>query len=700
MGSLPQDDYFSPIFHHLSILQEVLQASTTADFLVRSYYRSFNGFAAKLTDEERRKLAGMDRVVSVFPSRALQLHTTRSWDFMGFTDAVKRNPIVESDVIVGVFDSGIWPESESFNDEGFGPPPVKWKGTCRGGKNFTCNNKIIGAQYFPPDEANSARDFDGHGSHTASTAAGNKVADVSFYGLAQGNARGGVPSARIAAYKVCSDGASCSDVDILSAFDQAIADGVDIISISLGANSARDFAEDSIAIGAFHAMVKGILTVNSAGNSGPTPSTVSSVAPWMLSVAASTTDRQIIDRVILGNGTVLVGNSINSFTLDGTKFPLINGGDASTNIDMKGTTNCCDGCLDSELARGKIVVCLQPEDTSEALRAGAMGSIVRNIENNVVPFPTSGLSYQDFLSLDTYMISTENPQATILSSEVITDAAAPTVDSFSSRGPNNIAPEILKPDISAPGVDILAAFSPLASPSGTSEDKRSVKYSILSGTSMSCPHATGAAAYVKTFHPDWSPSAIKSALMTTASAMDASRHPSHEFAYGAGHINPGSAVHPGLVYEAFEDDYVSMLCSMGYDSKKVEAIAGSSFTCSGDVNASPKDLNYPSMVVHVEPGKPFTVELKREVKNVGLGNSRYDSKVVTSDDGVSVTVEPTSLFFETSREKKSFVVSVSGGGLPESSMASASLVWFDGAHSVTSPIVVYTNKGPDTEFPI
>lgn len=152
------------------------------------------------------------------------------------------------------------------------------------------------------DSDDSARDIEGHGSHTASTAPGNKINGVSFYGIAEGNARGGVPSTRIAAYKVCFD-SRCLEADILAGFDNAISDGVDFISISIGSVSAKDLTEDSIAIGSFHAMTKGILTLNGAGNEGPQTSSASSVAPWMVSVAASTTDRQIITTVVLGDGT-------------------------------------------------------------------------------------------------------------------------------------------------------------------------------------------------------------------------------------------------------------------------------------------------------------------------------------------------------------------------------------------------------------
>ncbi|KAF1858844.1 hypothetical protein Lal_00028217 [Lupinus albus] len=181
----------------------------------------------------------------------------------GLSQSVKRNRSIESDVVIGVLDTSVWPESDSFKDEGFGPVPKNWKGSCAGGKNFTCNKKIIGARYYIED---TAIDLDGHGSHTTSTAAGNYVHRASFFGLAKGTARGGVPFARIAAYKVCTE-LGCDSSAILSAFDDAIADGVSINSISIGSSYQYFFEEDPIAIGSFHAMAGGILAVNSAEQS-------------------------------------------------------------------------------------------------------------------------------------------------------------------------------------------------------------------------------------------------------------------------------------------------------------------------------------------------------------------------------------------------------------------------------------------------
>ncbi|KAM6578091.1 hypothetical protein CsatB_029928 [Cannabis sativa] len=548
---------------------------------------------------------------------------------MGLHETTSRIPTVESDTIVGVIDTGIWPESESFSDEGFGPPPKKWKGACQGGKNFTCNNKIIGARYYPSvTEDESARDSEGHGSHTASTAAGNNVKNVSFYGLKEGIARGGVPSARIAAYKVCSP-TGCYSEAMLAAFDDAIADGVDIITISMSSPMLETLELDPISIGAFHAMKKGILTTNSAGNSGPFLQTLTSVAPWLMTVAASTTDQQIIDKIVLGNGTTIIGSAVNTFRLNGTNFPLVHGKDASRNCSNLMAGLCNNGCLDNNLVKGKIVLCDSIKGIGEAYKAGALGCIVYNDALNgassVVPFPASTLTHGDYTSILSYISSTKDPRAMILKSEVTRDSSAPTVASFSSRGPNVIIPDILK---------VHAVLSP-------------------------------------------------------SSVMHNTRNPSGEFGYGSGHVNPVQAINPGLVYEALEDDYIKFLCNIGFDENKVRLISGDNSSCTnGSEKGSPKDLNYPSMIARVPVNKPFKIKFQRRVKNVGEANSIYKAKI-SSTSLIGIKVVPEILSFKSLNEVKSFSVIVEGGGLTNKSMVSASLVWSDNTHTVRNPIVLH-----------
>ncbi|KAK1549997.1 hypothetical protein Q3G72_012108 [Acer saccharum] len=480
MGSKPKGQLSTSALH-MSMLRQVAGRNVGPESLLYHYGKSFDGFVVKLTEEEAKKMAGMSGVVSVFPNRQLKLHTTRSWDFMGFSQKVER-ATTESDVIIGVIDTGIWPESESFNDTGFGPPPTKWRGTCQVSANFTCNNKIIGAKYyrsdgsFGPDNIPSPRDSNGHGTHTASTAAGNLVSMTSLYGFGQGTARGGVPSSRIAVYKVCwSD--SCSEVDVLAAFDDAIADGVDIISASIGHNIPLNYFDDSIAIGSFHAMRNGILTSISAGNDGPEPSTISNFAPWFLSVAASTIDRNFSTKVQLGNNIFYEGISINTVDLTDTTYPLIYGGDTPNvtgGFSYTSSRFCIENSLDKNLVKGKIVLCDFLLSGKGPFYAGAAGAVIqdtfRRDHARNFPLPTSYVNRADGSNILIYIKSNSNASATIFKSTQGNDTKAPYVVSFSSRGPNPITLDILKPDITAPGVNILAAWTPLNSVSGVKDD--------------------------------------------------------------------------------------------------------------------------------------------------------------------------------------------------------------------------------------
>ncbi|XP_071734496.1 cucumisin-like [Rutidosis leptorrhynchoides] len=693
MGEVPKGGLFSASSVHTNMLQQVIGSSRASKSLLRSYTRSFNGFAARLTEDEKNQIAQMEGVVSVFQNEMKQLHTTRSWDFLGFPQDVKRSPL-ESDVIVAMLDTGAWPESDSFKDNGFGPPPAKWKGSCDSA-NFTCNNKLIGAKFYNTEgaenEEQSARDTEGHGTHTASTVAGRAVNNASLLGLANGTARGGVPSARISVYKICFPG-GCASVDILAAFDDAIADGVDIISLSVGGSFAFDYFEDPIAIGAFHSMKNGILTSNSAGNSGPSPRSIVNLSPWSLSVAASSIDRKFLTPIVLGNNMTYQGPTINTF--DGANYTIVSG--ASVPNTKKGFTSddsryCELDSLDPIAVKNKIVVCEDISGPDNAILANTSGVVIEGdlgYEDLAFawPLPTTYLNSTDGNSVLKYLNSTTTPTASIMKSIEPVDKAAPTVVSFSSRGPNPITPDVLKPDLTAPGVDILAAWSLDTTVTGSEGDTRVVPYNIVSGTSMSCPHASGAAAYVKSFHPNWSPAAIKSALMTTATPMSPTKNTDAEFAYGSGQINPLKAADPGLVYDAGESDFVSFLCGQGYNATNLKIVTGDSSACTKANNATVWDLNYPSFALSAKQSGSLVRTFNRTVTNVGAAESTYQAKVV-APTGLVVKVEPSSLAFKTVGEKQSFVVTVTA--TIGSKALSGSLVWNDGVHDVTSPIVAF-----------
>ncbi|XP_057752125.1 subtilisin-like protease SBT4.3 isoform X1 [Arachis stenosperma] len=690
-------DKFSTQSLHHSMLLEVHESIDAAkESLIYSYGRSFNGFAAMLSEEEAAIISNMEEVVSVFPNLGLELQTTRSWDFMEFTDdASKLTPPFDGrNIIIGMFDTGIWPESESFNDEGLGPPPKKWRGKCQTEHNFTCNNKIIGARYYQSfgleDQFKSARDESGHGSHAASIAAGREVVRANYFGLAKGTAKGGAPNARIAVYKVCWNMA-CYAADILAAFDDAIADGVDIISASFAGYLQSRFLFNPVAIGSFHAVKNGILTIAAAGNQGPQRGGLANHPPWILTVAASIIYRKFVTPLVLGNGDVITANSINIYNVKNISYPLILGGNAtnfSANYIPRESSLCFPGSLNSEKVKGKIVLCENSEGGAGVQMATGAGVIApnrpqQNYAENYL-FQTACISNKEISKVSQYIKSSNlcsKPKANIMFSETMEDKNAPYVASFSSRGPNIFNHDIFKPDLCAPGVNILGAWSPIASPSlfsGT-EDFRSVEYNIISGTSVSCPHVTGAAAYVKATHPTWSPAAIKSALMTTANPMDPKMHEyEKEFAYGSGHVKPLYAVDPGLVFNATKEDYSDFFCKEGPRNG-----------CKSSKALKPWDLNYPSLSLAVKDGNAIKGNFVRAVTNVGMPKSTYDV-IIDVPHILKVKVEPLTLAFSKVGEEKFFYVEVTGPKISQVPIISGSIKWVHLNHIVRIPIVVYT----------
>ncbi|KAF5467368.1 hypothetical protein F2P56_017196 [Juglans regia] len=514
---------------------------------------------------------------------------------------------------------------------------------------------------------------------------------ASVQGLGSGTARGGVPSARIAVYKICwLDG--CSDADILAAFDDAVADGVDLITISVG-GTADSYFKNSIAIGAFHAMRNGILTSNSAGNRGPGLATLANISPWSLSVAASAIDRKFFTEVQLGNDNIYEGISINTFDLKKEMYPIIYGGDApNTTEGSQGSLSryCLPDSLDQNLVKGKIVLCDLLVDGEGAFQASAVGTVIKGPRPRdsafSFPLPASYIGIEDGNNVYIYINSTRSPTATILKTKERKDAFAPYIPSFSSRGPNVVTPNILKPDLAAPGLNILAAWSPIAPISEVEGDNRKLSFNIVSGTSMACPHATGVAAYVKSLHPKWSPAAIKSALMTTAEPMSAGKNPEAELAYGAGNINPSKAPNPGLIYDIDAADYIKFLCGQGYNTKILQLLTGDNSSCSDATNGTVNDLNYPAFALSTPPLRSINRVFIRIVTNVGSPTSTYKA-ILNSPLGLTIKVTPSILSFTSLGQKLPFTLTIEG--TLDKFIVSASLTWDDGTFQVRSPIAVF-----------
>ncbi|XP_062181573.1 subtilisin-like protease 3 [Phragmites australis] len=622
--------------------------------------------------------------------------TTHTPAFLGLTPdrGVWNATSYGEGAVVGVLDTGIDEKHPSFRDDGMPPPPAKWKGACQ--PPVRCNNKLIGAASFVGDD--TTVDDVGHGTHTAGTAAGRFVEGVSAFGLGTGTAAGMAPGSHLAVYKVC-NAQGCFESDLLAGMDAAVKDGIDVLSLSLGGLSTP-LDKDPIAIGAFAAVSKGVSVVCAGGNSGPRPSTLSNEAPWILTVAAGSVDRSFRATVQLGDGETFEGESLTQDKHFSSKvYPLY----------YSQGTNYCD-YFDVNIT-GTVVVCdtetpVPPTSSIEAVKeAGGAGIVFINepdfgytiVLEKYYDIPMSQVTETDGTKIMGYAMkgsSKTNHNATIVfNSTIVGVKPAPIVAAFSSRGPSIACPGVLKPDILAPGLNILAAWPSLVPVEGP----ESYSFNVVSGTSMATPHITGIVALVKKMHPDWSPAAIKSAIMTTSSAVDNDGHlimdEEHQqasfYSIGAGHVAPAKAVDPGLVYDLDFRDYAGYICAL-LGEVALKTISGNtSLTCKEVTPIPEAQLNYPAILVPLRDA-PFTVN--RTVTNVGPVKSKYTAKV-DAPKGLTVKVEPAELEFTKVKEKRTFTVTVSGGGGAGQKLAEGSLSWVSHDHVVRSPIVADSSLG-------
>nr|GMC82329.1 subtilisin-like protease SBT1.9 [Ipomoea batatas] len=714
---------FATHHHWYSSAIDSVKTSSDSPNLVYSYDNVIHGFSAVLSEEELEALKMSPGFVSAYKDHPFELHTTYTSDFLKLNAVTGLWPASKfgEDVIIGVIDSGVWPESRSFSDHGMPEIPKRWKGVCRKGTEFNsslCNRKLIGANYFNagllaenPElsiSMNSARDTNGHGSHTASTAAGNYAEGASFFGYAAGTAKGVAPRARLAVYKATwSEGSSTAD--LIAAMDQAVADGVDVISISIGYRFIPLY-EDSIAIAAFGAMMKGVLVSASAGNRGPSYGSVNNAAPWFLTVASGLTDRWFAGTLRLGNGVTIRG---------WTTFP----GRALVRDVSLLYNKTISVCNSSELVGqvpdpgSTILICQKSDEADFSTQMGyvtaarLLAAIFINEDPTIfrfVDFPNPGvvISPKEGKQVIRYAKKGNDPRASITFQETyFGNKLAPTVSASSSRGPSRSYLGISKPDIMAPGVLVLAAYPPteIASTIGTNIELAS-DYLLESGTSMACPHAAGIAAMLKGAHPGWSPSAIRSAMMTTAITVDNTGKPikkSYDLGsaatpldMGAGLVDPNRALDPGLIYDATPQDYVNLLCSMNLTEAQFKSIARAS---AGHNCSTPNtDFNYPSFIAlySLESQEFNWLEqtFKRTVTNVGPGAAKYKVKLEVPKNS-TMSVSPKTLTFGKKNEKQSYTLKLRYRGDVDQSINVGSVTWVevDGYHRVRSPIVVATS---------
>ena len=716
---------------YLNSRQAAVLGTVPAVTVIHRYRVAFNGFSAKLTDAEVATLKNNPGVVAVSADTPRTLDTSRTPAFLNLTSpgGLHTLNIKGEGVIIGMVDGGITPENPSFSDkvDAAGKPipsqqagtvvytalPAgRYTGTCQAGpgiKATDCNNKLVGAQAFRssfdqagltliPDDFASPRDGDGHGTHTTSTSGGNAGVASFLNGSPSGTISGIAPRARVATYKVCwmyrniEPRATCFSGDSVAAIDAAVSDGVDVINFSI--SGTRTNYLDPVEVAFFNATAAGVFVAASAGNSGPA-NTVAHMSPWITTVAASTHDRLNVATITLGNGATFSGPSLQATGLSSKPLILsteagLAGADATDVRLCKAAVDTVSGLpvLDPAKVAGKIVVCDRGVNarTNKSLAVQAAGGVGMILTNN----PTGTLN-DDAHFVPTVHVSTSATRTAIRTYAAgglgtasfspgvqATGVIAPIMADFSSRGPSLANPNILKPDITAPGVNILAAYAP--SNSLTSVILGGVypapAFNAISGTSMSSPHIAGMAALLKGANPSWTPALVKSALMTTTNGVFLANGAADldRFGYGAGHADVNAANKVGLGYDAGFPDYLAFLCGAGL-------LAPTSGTCNAFGFLAAHNLNLPSLTSEVVGSQT----INRTVTNVGTTTSTYTGSA--SIPGYTTTVSPASLTLAPGA-RGNFTVTALRTTAPIGSWVFGNLDWTNGVQTIRSPLTL------------
>eukprot|EP00252_Welwitschia_mirabilis_P018057 TRINITY_DN40229_c0_g1_i1.p1 TRINITY_DN40229_c0_g1~~TRINITY_DN40229_c0_g1_i1.p1 ORF type:complete len:800 (+),score=173.85 TRINITY_DN40229_c0_g1_i1:223-2622(+) len=740
---------------HEMILEQSLESGSYKKLY--SYRHLINGFAVQMSPEQAEKLREAPGVVNVQRDWKVQRLTTHTPKFLGLPSEVWPSGGGEErageGIVIGIVDTGIYPQHPSFAVGGnvhFGPVP-RYKGKCEidaaNARTF-CNGKIVGAQHFaaaaiaagsfnPAIHFDSPLDGDGHGTHTAATAAGNYGIPVRMHGYEFGKASGMAPCARIAVYKALYRQFGGFVADVVAAIDQAVEDGVDILNLSVGPNSPP--ATEKITFlnpfdaALLSAVKAGVFVVQAAGNGGPFPKSIVSFSPWITTVAAGQDDRRYNNSLFLGNGKILSGVGLAPATPRDRSFTLVSANDALLNDSevLYSPSDCqSSDAFNKSLIQGNILVCgysynfvygsasiKMVAQTAKNLTAAGFVLVVESVTPGAkfdpVPVKIPGIVITDpelsKILIQYYNTSTlRDPSGQVTrfgSSGAIGNGlkpllqnTAPQVALYSSRGPDVMDfsyddVDVLKPDILAPGSLIWAAWTP----NGTDEANYVGEgFAMISGTSMAAPHIAGIAALVKQKHPAWSPAAVKSALQTTSSVIDHAGKPlqaqhlsatglttlvqATPFDYGSGAVNPKAALDPGLVFDARYEEYVSFLCSVpGIDKNSVANSTRS--RCTGKVE-SLSDLNTAYIVVANLAG-PRTIV--RRATNVG----RTETYTISGSlpPAASLEIRPTVLTLKEG-ETKMFSVTLTPKSISGDYVFGQIILKGDKGHIVRMPIAV------------
>ncbi|WP_175525159.1 S8 family serine peptidase [Microbacterium sp. cf046] len=679
-----------------------------------TYQIVLNGFSATLTPEDAARVAATEGVRAVYPDEIFHPDSVDSTAAVGAGVTAKVSPApIAADapgVVIGVIDTGISPENPSFAGERLrarvGPEPhldgnevvfEKADGhefrservTGDGWAKSDYSTKLVGAQVFAAGATAAGFDFthdvlspvdsDGHGSRTASIAAGNGDVSAMIDNVPFGVVSGVAPDARIAAYKACFAGEDplvstddiCVGSDLIAALERAVADGVDVVDYAIGGGAgASVWAPDDLAF--YNAAVAGVFIAVSAGNGGPAAGTAQAGAPWYTTVAASTV-RTFEGSLRLSTGFEAGGVSVSVPVGAPVTAPVVYAGDAG----LAGSADaalCYAGTLDPAQVEGRIVVCdrgtnSRLEKSEEVADAGGVGMILVNVtpdsldsDFHSVPTVHIDSSYRDALLSE--LASSPDVTAT-LSGENLTgvEIPVPQIAAFSGRGPLAGTDDVLSPDVAAPGVAILAATG--NTPEGDPA------WDLASGTSMAAAHVAGLAALSLMAHPDATPSEIKSALMTGAANTlnpDGSANVD-PFAQGAGQVDPDALLDPALVYPSGPLDWAGFVQARDHGAYEFPFVDGT-------------DLNLPSITIGALAGER-TVSRQVTATRAGV------YQVAADIPGVDVSVSPETLTFSGPGDTQAFTVTFANDTAPVEVWASGFLSWTgeDGA-SVRSPLAV------------
>jgi hypothetical protein len=609
----------------------------------RTYHTVYGGIALRVPANQVASLLNLPGAVAV---QSDSLHKVDAAtpvadddaEFIGGNaaySALGSSATAGAGVIVANVDTGAWPEHPSFaarTDLGTPPPtPDGHARACNFGTNpltaipYACNDKLIGGQVFLStynaligDEMypTSARDSAGHGTHTLSTAGGNQLASAPLFGVDRGPVQGIAPGAFVMAYKALGPQGGF-DSDLVAAIEQAIADGANVINYSVGPSSPQSAYSSPDDLAFLDAFDAGVFVSASAGNSGPGAGTVAHLAPWETTVGASSLARAFVSTATLtatGGATLSVqGNSI---------MPGISSAAPVVNATSGGLDAGCSTAATGGVFAGKIVVCVRGgigriQKGVNVKAGGAVGMFLINpvvedteTDNHFLPAvhfdQPAGAQIEAFLAAHTGVTATTTDGAEA-------NSQGDVMASFSSRGPGG---DFLKPDITAPGVQILAGDTP--TPTGVADGAPGQLFQAIAGTSMSAPHIAGSAAIVFALHPAFSVSEVKSALMTTANrnVVNQDGHtPAGVFDDGSGRVDLAGVVDPGLALDVSRN---------AMDAALVDPIHRI-------------DLNEPSVY---DPALPGRVTTTRTFTNVS-GQTQIYRISVTSDLPGGITVSGT-----------------------------------------------------------